>query len=191
MVTQFGQISRSHDLRFPRTRGLGEMYPPQRLFSSDRADWEKRHFGTRQDHAPNRCTSGRYLPTKHAIALSQYTTRVFCILRLRSRQRMLGCYMYRCGGTTPGEVIQQKAELFGKRVPIRFRNYERQFEEWLVKFKKLGQDMEDSRSPGLGKFVLKRSDSLSKGFTAANELMEKFNIIINLIFRACSTISSI
>jgi pyruvate,water dikinase len=54
------------------------------------------------------------------------------------------------------------------------------------RFKKLGQDMEDLKIPqDLGKFVPEEEVIPSpKGFTEANELMEKFNIIINLIFRA-------
>jgi pyruvate, water dikinase len=189
--SSLGRFPDPHDFKVPKElEGWEEMYPPQRLFSSDRADWEKKHFWYQDKiHAPEPMYPlDDIFHEAWQIALSQYTTRVFCIPPAQGvAQRMLGCYMYIAAvEPPPGEVIQQKAELFGKRVPYTFQNYERQFEEWLVKFKKLGQDMEDLKIPqDLGKFVPEAEVIPSpKGFTEANELMEKFNIIINLIFRA-------
>ena len=122
------------------------------------------------------------------IALSQFTTRVFCIPPAQGvAQRMLGCYMYIAAvEPPPREVIGQKAELFGKRVPYTFQNYEKQFEQWLVRFKQLGEDMEKLQIPAeLPMFVPEDEViPMPKGTTPANDLMESYNTIISLIFKA-------
>ena len=43
-----------HEFKVPKElEGWEEMYPPQRLFSQDRAEWEKRHFWYQDKiHAP-------------------------------------------------------------------------------------------------------------------------------------------
>jgi pyruvate,water dikinase len=174
----------------PELEGWEEMYAPQRLFSKDRAEWEKRHFWYHDKiHAPEPMYPlDDIFQEAWQIALSQYTTRVFCIPPAQGvAQRMLGCYMYIAAvEPPPGEVIQEKAGLFGKRVPYTFQNYARQWDEWLVKFHKLGNDMKGLRVPqDLGNYVPEDEVIPSpKGFTAANELMESFNVIINQIFRA-------
>src|SRR5512139_4312440 len=117
--------------------GWEEMYPVVRLFSKDREEWEKGQFWFQDKiHAPEPMYPlDDILQEAWQIALSQYTTRVFCIPPAQGvAQRMLGCYMYIAAvEPPPGEVIQQKADMFGKRVPYTFQNYERQFTEWLVK----------------------------------------------------------
>ena len=166
------------------------MYPAQRLFSKDRDEWEKRHFWFQDKiHAPEPMYPlDDIFHEAWQIALSQFTTRVFCIPPAQGvAQRMLGCYMYIAAvEPPPGEIIGQKAELFGKRVPYTFQNYEKQFEQWLVRFKKLGEDMEKLQIPQeLPMFVPEDEViPMPKGTTPANDLMESYNTIINLIFRA-------
>jgi len=54
----------------------------------------------------------------------------------------------------PGEIIQKKAELFGKRVPYVFQNYDRLWSEWYEKFQVLGKQMESLKIPQeLSQFV--------------------------------------
>lgn len=174
----------------PDMAGWEEMYAPQRLFSKDREAWEKRHFWYQDKiHAADPLYPlDDIFQEAWQIALSQYTTRVFCIPPAQGvAQRILGCYMYISAvESPPGEVIQQKAELFGKRVPYTFQNYERQWKEWLEKFHKLGHEMEAIVIPEeLYTYVTEEEVIPSpKGYTDANILMENFNNIINLIFRA-------
>ena len=171
-------------------KGWEEMYPAQRLFSKDRDEWEKRHFWFQDKiHAPEPMYPlDDIFHEAWQIALSQFTTRVFCIPPAQGvAQRMLGCYMYIAAvEPPPGEIIGQKAELFGKRVPYTFQNYEKQFEQWLVRFKKLGDDMEKLQIPQeLPMFVPEDEViPMPKGTTPANDMMESYNTIINLIFRA-------
>jgi pyruvate, water dikinase len=171
-------------------KGWEEMYPAHRLFSQDRDEWEKRHFWFQDKiHAPEPMYPlDDIFHEAWQIALSQFTTRVFCIPPAQGvAQRMLGCYMYIAAvEPPPGDVIGQKAELFGKRVPYTFQNYEKQFEQWLVRFKQLGEDMEKLQIPAeLPMFV---SDDevipMPKGITPAHDLIEGYNTIISLIFRA-------
>jgi len=174
----------------PEMEGWEEMYAPQRLFSKDRAAWEKRHFWYQDKiHAADPLYPlDDIFQEAWQIALSQYTTRVFCIPPAQGvAQRILGCYMYISAvEAPPGEVIQKKAELFGQRVPYTFQNYARQWTEWLDKFHKLGKEMEAIQVPEkLYDFVSEAEVIPSpKGYTDANVLMEDFNRIINLIFRA-------
>lgn len=174
----------------PELDGWEEMYAPQRLFSPDRAEWEKRHFWYQDKiHAADPLYPlDDIFQEAWQIALSQYTTRVFCIPPAQGvAQRILGCYMYISAvEAPPGEVIQKKAELFEKRVPYTFQNYERQWNEWLEKFHKLGKDMEDIQIPDkLYDFTPEDEVIPSpKGYTEGNVLMEDYNNIINLIFRA-------
>ena len=81
----------------PELTGWEEMYAPQRLFSKDREDWEKRHFWYQDKiHAPEPLYPlDDIFQEAWQIALSQFTTRVFCIPPAQGvAQRVLGCYMY-------------------------------------------------------------------------------------------------
>jgi pyruvate,water dikinase len=192
-------MSKSSETRFPfpqelkvpkELEGWEEMYPPQRLFSKDREGWEKRHFWYQDKiHAPEPMYPlDDIFHEAWQIALSQYTTRVFCIPPAQGvAQRMMGCYMYIAAvEPPPPEVIQEKAALFGKRVPYVFQNYERLWEEWLKKFHKLGEEMEAIQVPQkFNKYVPEEQVIPSpRGYTEAHELMEGFNTIISLIFKA-------
>lgn len=174
----------------PELEGWEEMYPPQRLFSDDRADWEKRHFWYQDKiHASEPMYPlDDIFQEAWQIALSQFTTRVFCIPPAQGvAHRMLGCYMYIAAvEPPPPEVIQKKAELFGKRVPYTFENYLKQFEVWLERFQKLGREMEQLSIPEkLPQFVPDEEViPMPKGVTDGHEVMENFNTIISQIFKA-------
>ena len=173
----------------PELEGWEEMYPPQRLFSEDREEWEKRHFWY---HDKIHASEPMYplddiFQEAWQIALSQFSTRVFCIPPAQGvAQRMLGCYMYICAvEPPPGEVIEKKAELFGKRVPYTFQHYEEQFKVWLERFQKLGNDMKQLNIPEkLPQFVPDEEViPMPKGTTDGQEVIESFNTIISQIFK--------
>ncbi|RJR33033.1 MAG: PEP-utilizing enzyme, mobile region [Desulfobacteraceae bacterium] len=188
---KLGRFPYPHEFQVPKElEGWEEMYPPQRLFSKDREQWEKKHFWYQDKiHAPEPMYPlDDIFHEAWQIALSQYTTRVFCIPPAQGvAQRMMGCYMYIAAvEPPPPEVIQEKAALFGKRVPYVFQNYERLWEEWLKKFHKLGDQMEAIQVPQkFNKYVPEDQVIPSpRGYTEANDLMEGFNSIISLIFKA-------
>jgi len=188
---KLGRFPYPHEFQVPKElEGWEEMYPPQRLFSKDREEWEKQLFWYQDKiHAPEPMYPlDDIFQEAWQIALSGYTTRVFCIPPAQGiAQRMMGCYMYITPlAPPPPEVIQEKAALFGKRVPFVFQNYERLWEEWLKKFHKLGAEMKELRVPqDLGNYVPDEQVMPSpRGYTDASELMGAFNTIVNQIFRA-------
>jgi pyruvate,water dikinase len=169
--------------------GWEEMYPSQRLFSKDREEWEKRHFWFQDKiHAPEPLYPfDDIFQEAWQIALSQYTTRVFCIPPAQGiAQRMLGCYMYITAvEPPPPEIIGQKAELFGKRVPFVFQNYGKLWEQWIHKFQELGKDLEGIKVPEFRKFVPDEEVMpIVRGTTEAYDLIASFNDAISLIFKA-------
>jgi pyruvate, water dikinase len=174
----------------PELEGWEEMYPPQRLFSKDREEWEKRHFWYQDKiHASEPMYPlDDIFQEAWQIALSQFTTRVFCIPPAQGvAQRMLGCYMYITAvEPPPAAVVQEKAGLFGKRVPYVFENYEKLWEQWLTKFQKVGQEMEAIKIPQqFSKYVPdEQVFPAPRGYTEAYDLIEAFNTIISLIFKA-------
>jgi len=174
----------------PELAGWEEMYPPHRLFSKDREEWEKKHFWYQDKiHAPEPMYPlDDIFQEAWQIALSQYTTRVFCIPPAQGvAQRMLGCYMYITAvEPPPPAVIEEKAGLFGKRVPFVFENYEKLWDLWLEKFQKLGREMESINVPqAFPRFVPDNEIfPAPKGYTEAYEAIEAFNTIISLIFKA-------
>ncbi len=169
--------------------GWEEMYPSQRLFSKDREEWEKRHFWYQDKiHAPEPLYPfDDIFQEAWQIALSQYTTRVFCIPPAQGiAQRILGCYLYITAvEPPPSEVIGQKAEIFGKRVPFVFENYGRLWDLWIHKFQELGRELDGIKVPKFRQFV--PDDEVMpnvRGCTEAYDLIEAFNNSINLIFKA-------
>jgi len=184
------QFPFAEEIQLPtEMKGWEEMYAPQRLFSKDREDWEKRHFWYHDKiHAADPLYPlDDIFQEAWQIALSQYTTRVFCIPPAQGvAQRILGCYMY-IGAveSPPANVIEKKGELFGQRVPYTFEHYSSQWDEWLRKFQKLGRDMESIQIPEELYTFVPEEDVIPtpKGYTEANLLMENFNDILNLIFR--------
>lgn len=186
-----GRFPDPHEFKVPKElEGWEEMYPAQRLFSQDRAEWEKRHFWYQDKiHAPEPMYPlDDIFQEAWQIALSQYTTRVFCIPPAQGiAQRMIGCYMYITAvESPPPEVIQKKAELFGKRVPYVFQNYAQLWDHWYEKFQELGKEMEAIKIPAeFPEFVPDEEVfPKPKGYTEAYEVIESFNSIISLIFKA-------
>ena len=180
-----GEVKLPKDLE-----GWEEMYPVVRLFSKDREEWEKGQFWFQDKiHAPEPLYPlDDIFQEAWQIALSGYTTRVFCIPPAQGiAQRLLGCYMYITPvAPPPPEIIGEKAELFGKRVFYVFENYDRMWEIWINKFQKLGAELEAIHVPAeLPKYV---PDSEvfpePRGYTDAYTLIESFNTAVSLIFKA-------
>ena len=174
----------------PETAGWEEMYPPHRLFSKDREDWERRHFWYQDKiHDPEALYPlDDIFNEAWQIALSQYTTRVFCIPPAQGvQQRMLGCYMYISAvEPPPPEVIGEKAALFGKRLPYILQNYDMLWDKWIEKFKALGKDMQNLKVPEeLVKYVPDEDIfPVPKGYTQAYEVIAAFNTLVNQLFLA-------
>ncbi|MFH1242467.1 MAG: PEP-utilizing enzyme [Pseudomonadota bacterium] len=185
-----GRFPDPHEFQVPpELEGWEEMYPSHYLFSKDREDWEKQQFWYQDKiHAPEPMPPlDLIFQEAWQIALSQYTTRVFCIPPAQGiAQRMVGCYMYICAiAPPPPEVIREKAELFGKRVFYVFEHYDELWDKWLSKFRKLGQEMASVEIPGdLPKFV--PEDQVlpaPTGCYVSYDVIEAFDRLVNLVFK--------
>jgi pyruvate,water dikinase len=190
MADKAARFPDPHEFKAPaELDGWEEMYPSHHLFSQDRSDWEKAQFWYQDKiHAPEPMPPlDLIFQEAWQIALSQYTTRVFCIPPAQGiAQRMMGCYMYICAIPPPPEaVIGEKAGHFEKRVFYVFEHYEELWEKWLTKFKALGKEMEAVQVPKeLPKFV--PEDSVlpaPTGYYASYDLIEAFDKLVLQIFK--------
>jgi len=173
----------------PEMEGWEEMYPPHRLFSAERQDWEDTQFWYQDKiHAPDPMVPlDEIFHQAWQISLAQHTTRVFCIPPAQGvAQRMLGCYMYICAITPPPEeVIKEKAELFPKRTFPVFEHYDELWEEWLSRFQDLGRELEAVKVPEeLPKYVPDfDSASTLPEVTAAQQLLEAWDKAVDIMYR--------
>ena len=185
-----GRFPDPHEYEVPsELEGWEEMYPSHHLFSSERADWEKGQFWYQDKiHAPEPMPPLDLLfQEAWQIALSQYTTRVFCIPPAQGiAQRMVGCYMYICAiAPPPDEIIGEKAQLFEKRVFYVFDHYDEIWDKWLAKFKALGNEMAAVEIPKeLPKFV--PEDQVlpaPTGCYVSYDLISAFDRLVNMMFK--------
>ncbi|MGD2125509.1 MAG: PEP-utilizing enzyme [Desulfobacteraceae bacterium] len=185
-----GRFPDPHEFQVPpELEGWEEMYPSHYLFSKDRLDWEKSQFWYQDKiHAPEPMPPlDLIFQEAWQIALSQYTTRVFCIPPAQGiAQRMLGGYMYICAiNPPPEEVIGEKAQLFEKRVFYVFEHYDELWEKWLTKFKALGNEMAAVQVPSeMPKFV--PEDQVlpaPTGVYVSYDLIEAFDKLVNQMFK--------
>ncbi len=171
-------------------KGWEEMYPPHRLFSAERQDWEDGQFWYADKiHAPDPMVPlDEVFHQAWQIALSQYTTRVFCIPPAQGvAHRMLGCYLYITAvAPPPPDVIQAKAEKFPKRVFPVFENYDELWEQWRTRQQALGKELQSLKVPSeLPRFVPDfDSRTTVPGVTPAQDVLEAFNNAVNIIYRA-------
>ncbi len=170
--------------------GWEEMYPAHRLFSAERQDWEDGQFWYADKiHAPDPMVPlDEVFHQAWQIALSQYTTRVFCIPPAQGvAHRMLGCYLYITAvAPPPPDVIQAKAEKFPTRVFPVFENYDQLWEQWRTRQQALGNELKNLKVPAeLPRFTPDfDSRTTLPGVTPAQDLLEAFNNAVNIIYRA-------
>jgi pyruvate,water dikinase len=190
MAEKAGRFPDPHEFQVPaELEGWEEMYPSHHLFSEDRADWEKAQFWYQDKiHAPEPMPPlDLIFQEAWQIALSQYTTRVFCIPPAQGiAQRMMGCYMYICAiAPPPEEIIGEKAQHFEKRVFYVFEHYDELWDKWLIKFKALGKEMAAVKVPAeLPKYV--PDDQVLPAPTGVYDsyyLLEAFDKLVNQMFK--------
>jgi pyruvate,water dikinase len=179
-----------HEYKPPlEMEGWEEMYPENHLFSSDRSEWEKAQFWYQDKiHVPEPLP-----PLDHIfqeawqIALSQNTTRVFCIPPAQGiAQRMVGPYMWIAPlGPPPDEVIGEKAAVFEKRMMNVFDNYDALWDKWISKFRPLGEAMENLEVPKEMPKIVPEDQVIPapQGTYASYDLMEAFNKVVGMMFK--------
>lgn len=169
--------------------GWEEMYPDHRLFTSDRQDWDREQFWyTDKIHAPDPMVPlDEVFHQAWQIALSQHTTRIFCIPPAQGiAHRMLGCYLYITAiAPPPLEIIQAKAEKFGQRTFPVFGHYEKLWDQWRTRQQNLGRELQAVKVPNeLPQFVPDFDSATTlPAIGPAQELIEAFNHAVNIIYR--------
>ncbi|MBU0515122.1 MAG: PEP-utilizing enzyme, mobile region [Proteobacteria bacterium] len=185
-----GRFPDPHEFQVPpELEGWEEMYPSHYLFSKDREGWEKSLFWYQDKiHDPEPMPPlDLIFHEAWQIALSQYTTRVFCIPPAQGiAQRMVGTYMYICAvNPPPDEVIGEKAPLFEKRAFYVFKHYDELWDKWITKFKALGEEMDAVEIPAeLPKFI--PEDQVlpaPTGCYVSYDIMEAFGKLVNYMFK--------
>jgi len=169
--------------------GWEEMYPDHRLFTPDRQDWDQDQFWyTDKIHAPDPMVPlDEVFHQAWQIALSQHTTRIFCIPPAQGiAHRMLGCYLYITAiAPPPLEIIQAKAEKFGQRTFPVFGHYEELWGQWRTRQQNLGRELQAVKVPKeLPQFVPDFDSATTlPAIGPAQELIEAFNNAVNIIYR--------
>ncbi|HKI48039.1 MAG TPA: PEP-utilizing enzyme [Desulfobacteria bacterium] len=185
-----GRFPDPHEYQVPEElEGWEEMYPSHHLFSKERSDWEKQQFWYQDKiHAPDPVPPLDLLfQEAWQIALSQYTTRVFCIPPAQGiAQRMVGCYLYICAiAPPPDEVIGKKAAHFEKRVFYVFDHYDELWDKWLTKFKVLGEEMKGLEIPSEMPEFVPEDQVLPAptGCYVSYDLIESFDRMVHMMFK--------
>ena len=185
-----GRFPDPHEFQVPpELEGWEEMYPSHYLFSKDRQEWESSQFWYQDKiHAPEPIPPlDLIFQEAWQIALSQYTTRVFCIPPAQGiAQRMVGCYMYICAiNPPPDEIVQEKAGLFEKRVFYVFEHYDELWDKWLTKFRALGEEMKAVKIPQeLPKYVPEEQVlPAPTGCYVSYDILEAFDKLVNQMIK--------
>jgi len=185
-----GRFPDPHEYEIPaELEGWEEMYPSHYQFSQDRAEWEKAQFWYLDKiHAPEPMPPlDQIFQEAWQIALSQYTTRVFCIPPAQGiAQRMVGPYMYICAiAPPPDEIIGEKAGYFEKRVFHVFGHYDELWDKWLTKFKALGEEMKAVEIPAELPNYVPDDEVLPAptGCYVSFDLMESFDKLANKMIK--------
>jgi len=100
-------------------------------------------------------------------------------------QRIVGCYMYITPVEPPPPEVIGKKRNSSARGPYVFQNYNKLWEHWYDRFQELGKEMEALKIPRSSASSCQRMRlSHAKGYTQAQDVIESFNSIISLIFKA-------
>jgi pyruvate, water dikinase len=131
----------------PGAEGWEKMYLYSSLFSSDRRDYEEAGFWFQDGvHWPEVITPWDATFYEFALAsLSQYNTRHYLIPpALGVDFRILNGYAYLSpvGVTNPAE-IEARVPHFMERAGFYFQNWDRLYDDWLVKIRALVKDMSE------------------------------------------------
>ncbi len=185
-----GRFPDPHEYEIPpELEGWEEMYPSHYQFSKDRAEWEKAQFWYLDKiHAPDPMPPlDNIFQEAWQIALSQYTTRVFCIPPAQGiAQRMVGPYMYITAiAPPPEEIIGEKAGYFEKRVFHVFGHYDELWDKWLTKFQALGEEMKAVEVPGELPNYVPDDEVLPAptGCYVSFDLMASFDKLVNCMIK--------
>ncbi len=167
----------------PGAEGWRELYTYSTLFSEDRRDYEDGGFWFHDGvHWPEALTPWDSTFLEFAIAsLSQYNTRHYMIPPAYGVDyRILNGYVYLSPVSAPVEEIEARVPLFMERAGFYFGNWDRLYDDWLVKVRDLIGEMSKLQIAPLPDMEDLEVITSGAGTGSGNALLATYHRLIDL-----------
>lgn len=167
----------------PGAEGWQELYTYSTLFSEGRREYEESGFWFHDGvHWPEAMTPWDTTFLEYAIAsLSQYNTRHYLIPPAYGVDyRLLNGYVYLSPVPAPAEKIASRAPIFMERAGFYFGNWDRLYEDWLVKIRDLVKEMSELRLAPLPVMEDLEVITSGAGKGSGNELLATYHRLLDL-----------
>jgi pyruvate,water dikinase len=163
--------------------GWRELYTYSTLFSEERRDYEEGGFWFHDGvHWPEAMTPWDTTFLEFAIAsLSQYNTRHYMIPPAYGVDyRILNGYVFLSPVPAPAEEIEGRVPLFMDRAGFYFGNWDRLYDDWLVKIRNLVQEMNELRFVPLPAMEDREVVTSGAGKGSGNHLLATYHRLLDL-----------
>ena len=163
--------------------GWQELYTYSSLFSEDRRDYEDGGFWFHDGvHWPEAMTPWDTTFLEFAIAsLSQYNTRHYLIPPAYGVDyRILNGYVYLSPVPAPEEEIAARVPLFMERAGFYFENWDRLYDDWLVKIRDLVRQMTELEIAPLPVMEEMTVITSGAGKGSGNDLLAAYHRLLDL-----------
>ena len=167
----------------PGAEGWRELYTYSSLFSEDRREYEDGAFWFHDGvHWPEAMTPWDTTFLEYAIAsLSQYNTRHYLIPpALGIDYRILNGYVYLSPVPAPPDEIEGRVPHFMERAGFYFGNWDRLYDEWLVKIRDLVKEMSELQFAPLPVMEDLEVVTSGAGKGSGNELLAGYHRLLDL-----------
>lgn len=163
--------------------GWQQLYTYSSLFCEERRDYEDGGFWFHDGvHWPEALTPWDTTFLEFAIAsLSQYNTRHYMIPPAYGVDyRILNGYVYLSPVPAPEEEIESRVPLFMERAGFYFANWDRLYDDWLVKIRDLVKQMNELRIEPLPAMEDIEVITSGAGQGSGNELLATYHRLLDL-----------
>ncbi len=167
----------------PGAEGWQELYTYSTLFSEDRRDYEEGGFWFQDGvHWPEALTPWDTTFLEFAIAsLSQYNTRHYMIPpAFGVDYRILNGYVYLSPVPAPAEQIEGRVPLFMERAGFYFGNWDRLYDDWLVKIRELVKQMTELQVEPLPQMEDLEVITSGAGVGSGSDLLATYHRLLDL-----------
>jgi pyruvate,water dikinase len=163
--------------------GWQELYTYSSLFCAERKEYEDSGFWFHDGvHWPEALTPWDTTFLEFALAaLSQYNTRHYIIPPAYGVDfRILNGYVYLSPVPAPAEEIESRVPHFMERAGFYFQNWDRLYDDWLVKIRDLVKQMTDLRFEPLPVMEPMEVITSGSGRGSGNELLASYHRLLDL-----------
>jgi pyruvate,water dikinase len=166
-----------------RAEGWQELYTYSSLFCEERREYEDGAFWFHDGvHWPEALTPWDTTFLEFALAsLSQYNTRHYLIPPAYGVDfRILNGYVYLSPVPAPAEEIEARVPLFMERAGFYFGNWDRLYDDWLVKIRDLVKEMTELRFAPLPDKEEMEVITSGAGKGSGNDLLASYHRLLDL-----------